>query len=176
MEKIVIVCGTNRNESVSLQIAEIYKDLLHSLGQDSELIDLRQLPPDFAFTALYENAGSNPDFNEYREMMARADKFVFIVPEYNGSFPGILKTFIDGLKYPVTFRDKKCALVGLSSGMQGAGLALSHLTDIFHYCGTTVLALKPKFGNIGTNFEEGKIVNKLYRDLLKEQAQKLIMF
>jgi NAD(P)H-dependent FMN reductase len=176
MEKIVIVCGTNRNDSVSYQIAQIYQDLLQSMGQKSELIDLKDLPSDFAYTALYEKAGSNEHFNHYRDVMEAADKFVFIVPEYNGSFPGILKTFIDGLKYPMTFRDKKCALVGLSSGMQGAGLALSHLTDIFHYCGTTVLALKPKLGNIGTHFTDGKIVNEFYKTLLKEQAEKFLRF
>ncbi len=176
MEKYVIVCGTNRNDSVSFQIAQIYQELLRESARESDLIDLKELPPDFAFTALYEKAGTNPNFNKFREQMEAADKFVFIVPEYNGSFPGILKTFIDGLKYPTTFRDKKCALVGLSSGIQGAGLALSHLTDIFHYCGTTVLALKPKLGHIDAHFEGGKIVNKLYRDLLKEQVEKLIRF
>lgn len=159
-----------------MQLTLLYQELLLSLGQESDVIDLRVLPADFAYTALYENAGSNEQFNKYRDMMLHADKFVFIVPEYNGSFPGILKTFIDGLKYPHTFRNKKCALVGLSSGIQGAGLALSHLTDIFNYCGTTVLALKPKLGHIDTHFSDGKIINKLYRDLLHEQAEKLIAF
>ncbi len=176
MEKYVIVCGTNRKDSVSFQIAQIYRELLSELGQESELIDLKDVPADFAYTALYENAGKHPEFNTFRETMGNADKFVFIVPEYNGSFPGILKTFIDGLKYPTTFRDKKCALVGLSSGIQGAGLALSHLTDIFHYCGMTVMALKPKLSHIDTHFEDGRIVNKLYRDLLRQQAGKLISF
>jgi NAD(P)H-dependent FMN reductase len=176
MEEYVIISGTNRNDSVSFQIAGIYQEILRDLGKESHLIDLKELPADFAYTALYEKAGTNPRFNTYREIMERAAKFVFIVPEYNGSFPGILKTFIDGLKYPTTFRDKRCALVGLSSGIQGAGLALSHLTDIFHYCGTTVLALKPKLGHIDTHFEDGKIVNQLYRDLLRQQAQKLIAF
>lgn len=176
MENFVIVCGTNRNDSVSFQIALIYQDLLREKGITSQLLDLKELPADFAYTALYEKAGTNPQFNHYRDVMEKADKFVFIVPEYNGSFPGILKTFIDGLKYPATFRDKKCAMVGLSSGIQGAGLALSHLTDIFHYCGTTVLALKPKLSHIESHFEGGKIINKLYRDLLNSQAEKLIKF
>ncbi len=176
MEDYVIISGTNRNESVSYQLAVIYQELLRELDTESTLIDLKELPADFAYTALYEKAGTNPRFNAFRDIMEKGRKFVFIVPEYNGSFPGILKTFIDGLKYPGTFRDKKCALVGLSSGIQGAGLALSHLTDIFHYCGTTVLALKPKLSHIDTHFEDGRIVNKLYRDLLRQQAEKLISF
>ncbi|MEQ8927813.1 MAG: NAD(P)H-dependent oxidoreductase [Fulvivirga sp.] len=176
MEKITIVCGTNRNDSVSYQIANLYKQLLNNVGCPNELIDLSDLPNDFAFSALYEMAGKNKDFNHFRELMASTNKFVFIVPEYNGSFPGVLKTFIDGLKFPDTFKGKKCALVGVSSGIQGAGLALSHLTDIFHYCGTEVLSLKPKLSHIEKNFENGKITNPLYKALLDEQVEKIIGF
>ncbi|MEJ2004715.1 MAG: NAD(P)H-dependent oxidoreductase, partial [Cyclobacteriaceae bacterium] len=107
MSDYVIVCGTNRNDSVSLQIASYYLEILKKSGIEAGLIDLRDLPDDFAFSALYENAGKNEKFNPMREVMLNAKKFIFIVPEYNGSFPGVLKTFIDGLKYPNTFSNKK---------------------------------------------------------------------
>ncbi len=176
MERIVIICGTNRNDSVSMEIAGIYKSLLEELGQAAVIIDLKDLPSDFTTSALYENSGKNEKFNEFRELMSEAKKFVFVVPEYNGSFPGVLKAFIDGLKFPDTFTDKKCALVGVSSGVQGAGLALSHLTDIFNYCGTNVLALKPKLAQIDRHLEGGRITNDLYNTLLKDQAKKLVDF
>ena len=176
MEKIVVVCGTNRNDSVSYQIANICVQMLKARDREVALIDLSDLPNDFAFTALYEFAGKNEDFNHFRSLMAESNKFLFVVPEYNGSFPGVLKTFIDGLKYPDSFKNKKCALVGISSGIQGAGLALSHLTDIFHYCGMEVLSLKPKLSHIERHFEDGQITNPLYKELLVEQADKLINF
>lgn len=176
MTKIIIVCGTNRVDSVSMEISELYKELLIDLGQDVEIIDLKNLPNDFTTSALYENSGKNQEFNTYRDLMAEAKKFVFVVPEYNGSFPGVLKAFIDGLKFPQTFTDKKCALIGVSSGVQGAGLALSHLTDIFNYCGTNVLALKPKLARIDQYLENGEINNDLYNTLLKDQAEKFVDF
>jgi NAD(P)H-dependent FMN reductase len=176
MSEIVIIVGTNRNDSVSSQIAAIYKKLLSDLGEDAAIIDLKKLPPDFISTALYEKAGKNPSFNPFRQKILEARKFVFIVPEYNGSFPGVLKAFIDGLQYPDSFQDKKCALVGLSSGIQGAGLALSHLTDILNYCGTHVLALKVKLAFIDKYFKDGQIDNEIYRDLLASQASGLIEF
>ena len=176
MEKIAAICGTNRNDSVSMEITLIYKSLLEELDQQVEIIDLKNLPSDFITRALYENSGKNQDFNTYRDLMADLKKFVFIVPEYNGSFPGVLKTFIDGLKFPDTFTDTKCALVGVSSGVQGAGLALSHLTDIFNYCGTNVLALKPKLAQIDRFLEDGKVTNDLYNTLLRDQARKLVEF
>ena len=173
---ITIVSSTNRTDSISFQISQLYQNILNDLDEASQIIDLNELPGDFTSTALYENSGKNMEFNKLRELMKSSEKFVFIVPEYNGSFPGVLKAFIDGLEYPGTFRGKKCALVGLSSGVQGAGLALSHLTDIFNYCGMHVLALKPKLARIEANMEDTKITNQLYNDLLKEQALSLLSF
>ncbi|MFT4833460.1 MAG: NAD(P)H-dependent FMN reductase [Marinoscillum sp.] len=174
---ITIVCSTNRNESLSYQISLQYQELLKSLNTESQILNLNELPADFAFSALYENSGKNSAFNSYRAQMKEALKYVFIVPEYNGSFPGVLKTFIDGLEYPGTFKNKKCALVGLSSGVQGGGLALSHLTDIFNYCGMNVLALKPKLALIEKHIDENsQITNMLYKSLLQEQAELLLDF
>ena len=174
---ITIICSTNRSNAVSKKLSEVYQEILAAAGEESEIIDLADLPQDFVYSALYENSGKNEAFNPFRKTMLESEKYVFIVPEYNGSFPGVLKAFIDGLEFPNTFRNKKCALVGLSSGVQGAGLALSHLTDIFNYCGTHVLAQKPKLAKIDEHMTaEGKVTNTLYLDLLKEQASALIAF
>ncbi len=173
---ITIVSSTNRNDSVSYQLSQLYQGILTKLDVDSHLIDLNELPPDFTFSALYENSGKNEEFNKLRKVMRDSEKFVFIVPEYNGSFPGVLKAFIDGLEYPGTFKNKKCALVGLSSGIQGGGLALSHLTDIFNYCGMHVLALKPKLARIESHMEGPEITNERYMKHLWDQAEALIAF
>ncbi len=173
---IAIISGTNRNNSLSLVISDIYKELLNKYSTASKLINLQELPMDFVATALYENSGKNESFNPFRELMLEAQKYIFIVPEYNGSFPGVLKAFIDGLKFPNTFTNKKCALVGISSGIQGGGLALSHLTDIFNYCGMHVLASKPKLAKINQNIKDGKITNELYMQLLDEQAKAIVEF
>lgn len=174
---ITIVCSTNRIDSVSRKICEQYAQLLADRDIPNTIIDLQELPADFTTTALYENSGKNEQFNPFRSIMKESQKFVFVVPEYNGSFPGVLKAFIDGLEYPDTFKNKKCALVGLSSGVQGGGLALSHLTDIFNYCGMHVLAQKPKLAMIEANTDEEMMINnQLYLKLIKEQLDALIAF
>ncbi len=178
MEKgrILIICGTNRKDAVSRLIAEIYSGLLQKAGVSSQILDLADLPGDFAFSALYENSGKNEAFNPFRALMAESTKFVFVVPEYNGSFPGVLKTFIDGLEFPQTFTSKKCGLIGVSSGMQGAGLALSHLTDILHYCGCEVLSFKPKLARIEEHMDDAIITTPLYMSLLEEHAGRFLKF
>lgn len=172
---ITIICSTNRKDAVSQTVANAYINILKSHLVAYQFINLADLPADFTFSALYENSGKNESFNRYRDMMKDSEKFVFIVPEYNGSFPGVLKAFIDGLQFPESFTGKKAALVGVSSGIQGAGLALSHLTDIFNYCGTHVLAFKPKLMHIEANMTGGKL-SELYHQFLEQQANDIINF
>lgn len=173
---IKIIVGTNRKNSLSLTIARLYQEILSQKGTDSEILNLIDLPHDFVFSALYDRNGKNPEYNTFHEKVKAGDKFVFIVPEYNGSFPGVLKSFIDGMTYPNTFRNKKCALVGISSGIGGGGIALSHLTDIFHYLGMHVLALKIKLAKIEENMSDNLLTNRLYMELLQSQAEMLINF
>ncbi|RUA27377.1 MAG: NADPH-dependent FMN reductase [Bacteroidetes bacterium] len=173
---ITIISGTNRQNSVSAKVAHLYQSLLTQHQVESNIIDLADLPKDFVYTALYENNGKNPEFNKFLKKLRSSDKYVFIIPEYNGSFPGALKAFIDGMEYPNSFQNKKCALVGISSGMQGAGLALSHMTDIFNYLGMNVLALKPKLARIESNFDGEEVTDTLYSELLEEQVKKLLEF
>jgi len=173
---IKIIVGTNRKNSMSKTIAELYQSILLKKNAPSEIIELEDLPSDFIDNALYENNGKNELYNKFHDQLVDGKKFVFIIPEYNGSFPGILKTFIDGMTYPNTFRNKKCALVGLSSGIGGGGIAMSHLTDIFHYLGMHVLALKPKLAKIEQNMSDNLLTNRLYMDLLQTQADMLLDF
>ena len=174
--KITVVAGTNRRHSLTAAVAYYYAELLHKKGSDSQVLTLTDLPPDFTVSALYENSGSNNTFNRLRDRMEAAEKYVFIVPEYNGSFPGVFKAFIDGLRFPTTFRGKKCALVGVSKGIQGGLLALSHLTDIFHHLKMYVYPLKPALANIRDSSIQTLLANERYVQLLEEQAEGIIHF
>ena len=173
---ITIVSGTNRKKANSFKIAVQYQEILKEIGADANILDLEDLPADFLTTAFYENTGKNESFRPMMDQMKQSEKFVFIVPEYNGSFPGILKLFLDALEFPSPLAGKKCALVGLSSGVQGSALAMSHLTDIFNYLGMHVLAQKPKLMGINDRMKNGEVTDELGVQLLKEQAEALIKF
>lgn len=173
---ITIVCGTNRKNSITQKVAVFYDDILRKKGEETTIINLEDLPSDFIETALYENVGKNNVFNAFQNQIDNCEKFVFITPEYNGSFPGVLKAFIDGMRFPGTFEGKKCALVGLSAGSQGGALAMSHLTDIFNYLGMNVLASKPRLPLLDSKMDGTKIIDKEYIQLLEEQAEQLIGF
>ncbi|WP_337044668.1 NADPH-dependent FMN reductase [Emticicia sp. 17c] len=173
---IGIIIGTNRKNSISRKVGVCYQKLLESLGAESQLIDLAELPEDFAFSALYHNSGKNDAFNQFQTIIDTTQKFVFVVPEYNGSFPGVLKTFLDGLRYPDSFNHKKAALVGISSGVQGNAVGLGHLNDILSYMGTDVLGLRMKLGSIRSHFDGENFTFEVYRSFLERQAKQLINF
>ena len=172
---ITLLVGTNRPQSRARQLADFYATLLTELGAAYQLLDLTELPIDFLNVALYHNAGQHPDFNRFIAPLDQSQKLVIFAPEYNCSIPGALKVFIDALPYPGGIRGKQAALVSLSSGSQGGGLALSHLTDILFYLGTSVLPQRVRLPFIGKHLTPtGELTDPLYRQLLREQAEALV--
>lgn len=174
--KVGIIIGTNRPRAMTGEMALYYQQKLSSLGMEPFLIDLRELPADFVFTALYDYRGQHPEYGFFQEQIDTCEKFIIIAPEYNGSFPGVLKAFIDGLRYPDSFRDKKVAFVGLSAGVLGNAVGLAHLSDIMSYMGANVLGLRIKLGEIGKYFKNQQLENPIYEKLIDEQISKFLNF
>src|SRR5690606_6582644 len=64
---------------------------------------------------------------------------------YNGSFPGVLKMFIDACSVrqsAKTFEGKKAAMAGLAAGKAGNIRGMDHLTGVLNYLGTVVMPYK----------------------------------
>lgn len=173
---ITIVVGTNRLHSKSREVAEFYKSQLDTMHIACQILDLADLPEDFIVSALYHNSGKNEKFNEIRHEIEQAEKYVFVLPEYNNSVPGVFKAFIDGLSYPNALLNKKCALVGISDGVSGNALGLSHITDIFNYLGMYVLPQKIRIPLMKKNFVEGIVTDEFINKLIIDQIQRLIKF
>ncbi len=131
MEKIVILSGTNRPNSNTLKVSKIYKKIADELGAEALLFDFQQLPQDIAFTESFGNRSKAYD-DLLNECIRPYQKFIIVMPEYNGSFPGILKTFLDSL-HPRDWNHKKVCLVGVADGRAGNLRGMEHLTGILHY-------------------------------------------
>src|SRR3982751_2253778 len=109
---ITIISATNRPHSSTFKIAVFYAQLIEKQGIKTKILSLEKLSPDLQFMDLYGKQSEK--FQQLlQEYIIPIEKFVFIVPEYNGSFPGILKLFIDAI-HPDLNRGKKAALVGIS--------------------------------------------------------------
>ena len=174
---IAVISSTNRKGSNTLKLSNwIVKEFAAQGVSDVELVDLCDLPENVAFGALYENAGKNEQFNAIANRFSEADKFVFVIPEYNGSFPGILKLTVDGFSYPNPMKDKKAGLIGLGSGLMGAALAQSNFSDILNYVGCSTLGLKPRLPQVEKRFDGTNIVEEATEKVLKEFVSKMINF
>lgn len=171
---ITIISATNRPNSNTLKIATNYAQLLENQGVDSKVLTLESLPVNFISSDLYNNRSEafQKLLNEY---IIPVQKFVVISPEYNGSFPGVLKVFLDAFP-PELNRGKKVALVGVSSGRGGNIRGMEHLTGIFNYLGLHVHHHKLAISNVlsllddnGTIKDEKTIhfLNKHISDLIK---------
>jgi NAD(P)H-dependent FMN reductase len=100
-----IISGTNREGSNTLKLAEYYHRQLSEKGFDSEIFSLCDLPGDLISSDLYGKRSEA--FQSIQERITASSKFIFVIPEYNGSFPGVLKTFIDACTFPESFLEKR---------------------------------------------------------------------
>jgi NAD(P)H-dependent FMN reductase len=174
---IAIISSTNRLGSNTLKLSKWILQEFNKQGEQAvQIVDLCDLPENVAFGALYENAGKNNQFNALAENFVKADKFVFVIPEYNGSFPGILKLTIDGFPYPNPVKGKKAGLIGLGSGLMGGALAQSNFSDILNYVGCSTLGLKPRIPEVEKRFNGVEVLEEGTESVLKEFVTQMINF
>lgn len=172
---ITIISGTNRPESNTLKIAKYYQKELLKKGLETELFSLLDLPSNLISSDLYGQRSE--DFQEIQSLINKTEKFLFIIPEYNGSFPGVLKTFIDACAFPKSFYDKKACLVGISSGKYGNIRGVEHFNGVCAYLHLNVMPLRLHIGNIKTELDEHE--NLFKEDTLKftnEQMNKFLKY
>jgi NAD(P)H-dependent FMN reductase len=125
-----IIVGTNRINSRSETIANIINDFYKKNNIESTVIDLKQLD-------LMAMDGSNYGNNSAKMQavindLNHSEGFIIVCPEYNGSYPGALKLFIDHWEYPKTFESRPVAFIGLG-GTYGGLRPVEHLQQVFGY-------------------------------------------
>lgn len=172
---ITVISGTNRPNSYSIRLANYYLDALAGKGETVSLLSLNDLPGTITISDLYGNRSE--EFTPFQDKIDTSDKFIFIIPEYNGSFPGILKVFMDACSFPDSFSGKKAALVGISSGRYGNIRGIDHFTGVCNYCGLHVLPLRIHIPMIKEEIsKDNQLLKEDTRRFVHEQIDKLIQF
>lgn len=170
---ITVISSTNRPGSMTLRIAEAYVSFIREQGGEVSLLSLERLPSDLASGKSYGVIG--PDLQSVLDQyIVPADKLVFVVPEYNGSYPGILKLFFDA-SHPRFFREKKAGIIGVSDGHAGNLRGLEHLTGVLHYMRMMVHFSQPKLSAIDAAFDStGILSDERAIRLLQDHAQRIV--
>jgi len=172
---MLIISATNRPGSSTLKVAKYYQTQLRQKGVEAGLLSLSELPDNIIKTDMYGQRSA--EFQVIQELINKTEKFLFIIPEYNGSFPGVLKVFIDACNFPESFYDKKAALVGISSGKYGNIRGIDHFTGVCHYMHLNVMPLKLHIGAIKTELNnESELFKEDTLKFTNEQLDKFIRF
>lgn len=128
---IVVISGSNRPGNNSSVIAKTLESLLIDAGEEVFPIDLEALPTELFTPAAY--AEKPPEFEKIQQAILDTDGILTVVPEYNGSYPGALKYFIDCLRFPESLVAKPSAFVGVAAGKWGGMRAVEQLEMVFQY-------------------------------------------
>lgn len=165
---ITIICGTNRPGNRSRHIVLYYKRLLESLGENPEVlfpegINLNRRTPELELVE--------------QQILIPADKFIFILPEYNGSFPGAIKALIDLTHIPECFYGKKALLTGLADGRAGNLRGMEHFTGILNHMKVVVHPDRLPISSYKKLIDEnGELVDESTRRVIQQQVEDFIAF
>ena len=120
----------------------------------------------------------NPDFSKAEiEFLIPAQKFIFIIPEYNGSFPGVLKAMIDISNIRKAWCDKKALLTGVSTGRAGNLRGMDQVTGILNYMKMIVHPNKLPISVIDKVMtEDGTITDQITLLAIDQQVDEFINF
>ena len=127
----VVIAGTSRPGARSLKVARIVADAVAAAGAEVEVLDLARLPAEVFRPEAF--AGRPAAFEPFQRAILEAEGIVTVVPEYNGSYPGVLKHFIDLLRFPESLRGVPAAFVGIAAGEWGGLRAVEQLEMVFQY-------------------------------------------
>ena len=130
MPHIVIIPGSNRAGANSLYLANQVKGNYEALGCTTDVLTM-DLEPDFLAPTAYQN--KTPAITARVDRYLKADGVVFIITEYNGSYPGVLKLFVDMLPDKTSFNKRPCAFIGIAAGNFQALRAVEHFQGIAGY-------------------------------------------
>jgi chromate reductase, NAD(P)H dehydrogenase (quinone) len=163
-----IISGTNRVGSHTRKAAELYHDLLRTRDINAPLVLLDEM------TVTRSDSG----FQQVeRDILIPATKIIIVSPEYNGSYPGILKMLIDVSDIRNTWWGKKILLTGISSGRAGNLRGMEHLTGVLQYMKCFVHPNKLPISSVDKLTDDnGRIVDRATLAVIEQQLDEFISF
>ena len=170
-----MVVGTNRPGSNTRKIASQIEEIYRGLNTPLKVLDLANLPQEIFNPGSY--AEKPVSFKPFSEGVLQSTGLVVVTPEYNGSLPGVLKYFIDMLKFPESFERRPVCFVGLGAGMWGALRPVEQLQAIFGYRNAYIYPERVFVpGVFGALEESGRLKDAELVERLKKQVEGFVTF
>ncbi|MGB8343080.1 MAG: NAD(P)H-dependent oxidoreductase [Chthoniobacterales bacterium] len=164
-----VILGTSRQGRASEHAARfVIQEVSQRPDMTTELVDIREirLPIDDAGEAIKDA--------KFSATVERADGLILVVPEYNHSFPGLLKHVLDtNLK---EYIHKAAGVCGVSAGPFGGARMIENLLPVLRELGLVAIFSDVYFGNARTLFDPatGRITDPSYRGRVKKFVDELV--
>jgi chromate reductase, NAD(P)H dehydrogenase (quinone) len=172
---ITLIVGTNRPGSNTRKVARHIEEIYASLKAPLHVLDLAQLPPEIFSPASY--AEKPAAFRPFADAILRSAGLHLVTPEYNGSMPGVLKYFVDMLKFPESFERRPVCFTGVSAGIWGALRPIEQLQQIFGYRNAYVYPERVFLPQINNLLDEnGRLKDAELVERMKKQARGFVDF
>lgn len=153
---------------MTLHVAKYYQQVMSEKESSVHLVSLEN-------KNVWERGADMLELEE--KYFIPSDKLVFILPEYNGSFPGILKLMIDNSDIKKCWWHKKAMLVGVADGRGGNLRGLEHFTGILHYMKVNVLYHKVLISRIKEEVDaEGKLLKDSTAKAIDIQVEEFLHY
>jgi NAD(P)H-dependent FMN reductase len=153
---------------MTLRVANVYYNLFKQQNDNVHLLDLQG-------KQVWERGDEMKQIEQ--DYLIPADKIVLVMPEYNGSFPGILKLMMDNSDVRKAWWHKKIMMVGVADGRAGNLRGLDHMTNILHYLKAHVLFNKLPISRINEEISEaGEVLKPVTHRVIQQQIDEFLNF
>jgi len=153
---IPVILGTSRKGRASVHAANLLAELLNRrAGVCSDVIDIASLP------LPVDDAGEAIKSAAFSSMIAAADGLVIVAPEYNHSFPGLLKHALDSCLNE--YIHKAVGLVGVSAGPFAGIRVVQSLLPVMRELGLVTIFWDINIGQVAKVFaEDGRLLDEAF--------------
>jgi chromate reductase, NAD(P)H dehydrogenase (quinone) len=138
--KLLVFAGSTRQNSWNRKLAKVVAGMAGASGAEVTHIELADFDVPM-YNADLEATGTPPDVMNLKQLMFEHPAWIVCTPEYNASYPALLKNTLDWISSPVKsdpvwnddFRATRGKVVGVLSASPGAlgGLrSQSHLVPL----------------------------------------------
>src|SRR6266850_1291138 len=151
-----VILGTTRKGRMSAHAARfIVEQIQKRPCVSTDLIDLSDLPMPI------DDAGEEIKDSTFSNRMTIADALVIVTPEYNHSFPGLLKHVLDScLK---EYIHKAAGIVGVSAGPYAGARVIENLLPVLRELGLVCIFWDVNFGPAQKAFDaSGQLIDPSY--------------
>jgi len=141
-----VIIGTPRQGRLTEPAANfVFGEVSKRSDIETESIDIRKIP------IRMDDAGEALKDSHFSTTVARADGLILVVPEYNHSFPGLLKHVLDtNLK---EYIHKAVGVCGVSAGPFGGARMIQSLLPVLRELGLVTIFSDVYFGSAGKLFD-----------------------